>query len=127
MAVSFIRLTAMTPSSNTVNKTLLLSKRASLLDQLAILRGGNVGRVQASEAHFGRPEDSTAQMATARELEFALDERETAELGQIDAALQRIKLGTYGQCLDCGIEIPAARLRAAPEAARCIACQEKLE
>lgn len=105
----------------------LLARRTSLLEQLASLRGGTVGRAEASAEHFGHPEDSTAQVSTARDLEFALDARETAELDQVDAALRRIEAGTYGQCVDCGIEIPAARLQATPEAARCIACQEKAE
>ena len=105
----------------------LLALRTSLLEQLANLRGGTVGRAEASAEHFGRPEDSDAQVNTARDLEFALDERETAELRLVDAALARIEAGTYGQCVDCGVEIPAARLQAAPHAARCIACQEKTE
>ncbi|WP_371134112.1 TraR/DksA family transcriptional regulator [Polaromonas sp.] len=33
----------------------------------------------------------------------------------------------YGQCADCGVEIPVPRLHAAPEAARCIDCQDKSE
>src|SRR5450830_1808836 len=88
----------------------LLAQRASLIEQLA-----------------PQPEDSHAQSATERELAFALDERETAEVAAIDAALQRIADGHYGECLDCGVEIPAARLHAAPEAERCIRCQEALE
>ncbi|MFZ4480161.1 MAG: TraR/DksA family transcriptional regulator [Rhodoferax sp.] len=105
----------------------LLAQRSSLLEQLASLRGGSVGRAEASAEHFGRPEDSDAQVNSARDLEFALDERESAELRLLDAALDRIKAGTYGQCLDCGEDIPAARLHAAPEAARCLACQQKAE
>lgn len=108
-------------------KQQLLAQRASLLEQLANLRGGKVGRAEASANHFGQAEDSTAQVSTERELEFALDARESDELSMVDAALRRIEAGTYGQCVDCGAEIPAARLRAAPEAARCIACQEKAE
>jgi len=105
----------------------LLAQRANLLEQLNSLRGGTLGRAEASAEHFGRPEDSTAQVSSARDLEFALDERETAELRLVDAALARIEAGTYGQCIDCGVDIPAARLHAAPEAPRCIACQEKAE
>lgn len=105
----------------------LLARRTSLLEQLASLRGGTIGRAEASADHFGRPEDSTAQVSTERELEFALDARESAELDQVDAALRRIDEGTYGQCIDCGVEIPAPRLQATPEAARCMACQEKAE
>ena len=105
----------------------LLAQRASLLAQLSNLRGGSVGRAEASADHFARAEDSDAQVNSARDLEFAMDERETAELRQVDAALARIAAGTYGECIDCGVEIPAARLHAAPEALRCIACQEKVE
>ena len=116
--------------STTLNpsfKERLLAQRASLQEQLNSLRGGTVGRAEASADHFQRPEDSTAQVNSARELEFALDEHESAELRLVDAALARIEAGTYGQCIDCGVEIPAARLQAAPEALRCIACQEKVE
>jgi DnaK suppressor protein len=117
----------MSTLNTTPYQTQLLAQRASLLEQLNTLRGGSVGRAEASAEHFGRPEDSDAQVNTARDLEFALDERETAELRLVDAALARIEAGTYGQCVDCGVEIPAARLQAAPHAARCIACQEKTE
>ena len=105
----------------------LLDLRAALLAQIAEQRGGVVGRAEVAADHFGRPEDSTAQVASARELEFALGERETAELDAIDAALARIEAGTYGECTDCGVSIPPARLHASPDAPRCIPCQEKQE
>ncbi|MEI7537760.1 MAG: TraR/DksA family transcriptional regulator [Comamonadaceae bacterium] len=105
----------------------LLLQRTSLVEQLTTLRGGAVGRAEASAEHFSGAEDSDAQVNSARDLEFALDDHESAEIRLIDAALERIKAGSYGQCLDCGESIPAARLQAAPQALRCIACQEKLE
>jgi DnaK suppressor protein len=105
----------------------LLDLRAALLSQIAEQRGGVVSRADVAAEHFGRPEDSSAQLATERELEFAMGERETAELGAIDAALARIEAGTYGDCTDCGVHISAARLHATPEAHRCIPCQEKVE
>ena len=43
------------------------------------------------------------------------------------AALHRIDLGTYGTCVDCGKLVPEGRLEAKPEAARCVACQGKLD
>ena len=43
------------------------------------------------------------------------------------AALHRIDLGTYGRCVDCGGMVPEGRLEAKPEAARCVACQGKLD
>ena len=105
----------------------LLAQRASLLGQLASLRGGDLTRAEASAEHFAQREDSQAQTMTERELELALDSRETAELDAVQAALQRIAEGSYGECTDCGVHIPLARLQATPEAPRCIHCQEKVE
>ena len=105
----------------------LLLQRANLTLQIADLRGGNVGRADASAEHFGRSEDSRAQTNTARDLELALDARETAELAAVDAALQRIKSGSYGQCVVCGVDIAITRLQAAPEVERCVNCRKKSE
>src|SRR2546429_1251831 len=41
------------------------------------------------------------------------------------AALSRIDEASYGQCVDCGHEIPEGRLDARPDAARCVGCQSK--
>lgn len=109
-------------------KQQLLARRAELQAQISSLRGGNVGRVEASAAHFGdREPDSRAQTETERELEFTLDARESAELDAVDAALQRIANGTYGVCIDCGGAIAAPRLHAAPETLRCMGCQSQFE
>lgn len=117
----------MGPQDSEVFRSRLGEMRAALLAQIAQQRGGVISRAEAAANHFGTPEDSSAQLATARDLEFALGERETAELNAIDAAMQRIAAGTYGECTDCGVQIPAARLQASPEASRCVACQEAAE
>lgn len=105
----------------------LLETRAALLAQISAQRGGVVSRADAAAEHFAHPEDSRAQVASEREIEFALGERETAELVAIEGALGRIEAGVYGQCTSCGVAIPAARLQVSPEAARCMACQDKAE
>ena len=105
----------------------LLIQQSELLAQLAAQRGGVIGRAEVAAEHFGQPEDPRAQVATERELEFALGERETARLAAVEAALARIEAGSYGECTDCGANITAARLHAQPEAARCVHCQEKAE
>lgn len=117
----------MTPEHTKPFQTQLLAQRAALLTQIAEQRGGVMGRADAAHAHFGRPEDSPAEVTTVRDLEFALGEHEIAALGAIDKALQHIQDGSYGMCTDCGITIPTDRLHAAPEALRCIHCQEKVE
>jgi len=109
-------------------KQRLLALRGEMLAQLTALRGGEVGRAQASAEHFAdEEEDTRAQRTTERELEFALDEHESAALSQIEAALARLEAGVYGECMDCGNAIALARLNAAPQALRCVGCQEKFE
>jgi len=65
------------------------------------------------------------------DLETALDvaevSRDVGELREVEAALLRMKDGSYGECIDCAKPIPFARLHANPSASRCIACQEKVE
>jgi RNA polymerase-binding transcription factor len=45
----------------------------------------------------------------------------------IEGALGRLERGTYGRCSDCGVGIPATRLRAVPFAERCRDCQEQAD
>jgi DnaK suppressor protein len=44
------------------------------------------------------------------------------ELGELEAALERIEKGTYGTCQMCGGAVGRQRLRAIPEARYCIDC-----
>jgi len=53
--------------------------------------------------------------------------RDALEVSDIDAALGRMRAGTYGTCQDCGAAIGSARLRAYPAAKRCWRCQESHE
>ncbi|MCC7548069.1 MAG: TraR/DksA C4-type zinc finger protein [Burkholderiales bacterium] len=61
------------------------------------------------------------------DIDHAMSVRDIRELREVEAALERIAQGEYGQCDSCGMEIGFARLKAYPTAARCIACQTKLE
>jgi DnaK suppressor protein len=58
---------------------------------------------------------------------FALIQMKTETLDKIDAALQRLGEGTYGDCVECGAEIAGRRLRALPFAVRCRDCEEVRE
>lgn len=49
------------------------------------------------------------------------------ELREVEAAEQRVLENSYGQCDECGAEIPNERLLAYPGALRCITCQEQHE
>ena len=48
-------------------------------------------------------------------------------LQMVDGALNRIREGSFGECISCGQEINPKRLEAVPWTRHCIACQEKLE
>jgi DnaK suppressor protein len=67
-------------------------------------------------ANISENERSEAVLAAARQQRSA-----------VLAALHRIDLGTYGMCVDCAGPVPEGRLEAKPEAARCVACQAKLD
>lgn len=112
---------------HTVFKDRLLSEREQLLGRIAAQRGGAVSRVEMAAEHDMRAMESHARAMTEMGEEFAMNEHETAELGAIDAALERLAQGLYGQCLDCGEVIPEARLNAYPTALRCISCQGSAE
>jgi len=45
----------------------------------------------------------------------------------LENALLRIHNKVYGICIDCGNDIPTARLRSCPEATRCTDCATKHE
>ena len=46
-----------------------------------------------------------------------------AALADIDTALRRIELGTYGSCQRCRTTIPLERLEVLPMVALCMPCQ----
>lgn len=48
-------------------------------------------------------------------------------LAEVDAALQRLRDGTYGRCELCGMPIPPLRLEAMPTARLRVECQQRLE
>lgn len=48
----------------------------------------------------------------------------TRTLEDIRVALARVEAGTYGRCVRCGREIPAARLELRPFATSCVPCAD---
>ena len=105
----------------------LVVERDALLAQIDAQRGGPISRADAASEALDKSEDDNAQIQTGRDVAFAINEHETAELLAIEAALLRIKEGVYGLCVNCGSHIPAPRIDAAPHTLRCIACQTTFE
>jgi RNA polymerase-binding transcription factor len=62
-----------------------------------------------------------------KEFLFHQSNNERQLLAMVEGALDRIRTGTFGQCISCGEEINAKRLEAVPWTRFCINCQEKME
>jgi DnaK suppressor protein len=105
----------------------LVAERDALLAQIDAQRGGPISRAEAASEALDKSEDDNAQIQSGRDVAFAINEHETAELLDIDVSLQRIKAGVYGLCVNCGTHIPAVRLDAAPHTQRCVTCQTSFE
>jgi len=72
---------------------------------------------------LGEDADADAQ----QEVELAMIHIKAETLKRIEAALERIEAGGYGDCVSCGDEIPKNRLKALPFAVRCTACEQERE
>jgi RNA polymerase-binding protein DksA len=70
-------------------------------------------------------DESVAHMMT--DLSLTAATRDVNELREVEAALQRIADGTYGECVECGRDIGYERLKAYPTAMRCVVCQAQYE
>ena len=70
-------------------------------------------------------DDSVASLIS--DLDQADAARDLSELRRLDSARARMADGSYGICIDCGLDIGFARLRAHPGAERCIQCQTQFE
>ncbi len=81
------------------------------------------GELSHVDNHPGDEGTETHEQEVEASTELYLEEEER----RILEALRAIAGGTYGRCVDCGNQIPDERLRAVPEAIRCIDCQRRLE
>ncbi len=62
-----------------------------------------------------------------QEFTLSLMQNEEQTLDLIEASLERIEEGTYGQCEECGVKIPKTRLNAIPYANLCVKCAARQE
>jgi RNA polymerase-binding transcription factor len=67
------------------------------------------------------------QETVRREIGFATRDLLIGRVYRLQAALERLRLGDYGTCVECGEAIAAARIRALPEVQTCVRCQDRLE
>ncbi|MEQ9023538.1 MAG: TraR/DksA family transcriptional regulator, partial [Pseudomonadales bacterium] len=88
-------------------------------------------RVSRTRAHFQNREEVSpdfAEQVKDRENDdviAALEAEGRVELKMVEAALGRIRDGSYGTCIDCGEPVAEGRLQAIPYAQYCVACADK--
>jgi DnaK suppressor protein len=102
-------------------REVLLKRQAELEEMLKILA--------AEETSDGQVQDlgDQALSSSMESLRQSLQNTEREEYNMILRALDAVKDGSYGVCIDCELEISEKRLKYYPNAVRCLACQEAAE
>ena len=110
-------------------KDKLLQLRDAMVDSMAGVAKDNLrSRAEGSEASaFGMHQADAGSDAYDRDFALSLLSQEQDALYEIDQALKRIELGTYGVCEMSGKPISHARLEAIPFARFTVECQSQLE
>ena len=106
-------------------RELLVDKREALLGQVKNLAADAASSTESTE-NSKAPQDEAENASDVYEQDFAFITMESEEelLHQVEAALRRIREGSYGTCDECQASIPKARLEALPFAELCVKCQE---
>jgi RNA polymerase-binding transcription factor DksA len=110
-------------------KEKLLQLRDAMVDSMAGVAQDTLrARAEGSEASaFGMHQADAGSDAYDRDFALSLLSQEQDALYEIDEALKRIDLGTYGKCEMSGKPILHARLEAIPFARFTVECQSQLE
>ena len=119
---------ALTTADRARLKALLESRRTELrVEVKAQLAGSGDDGVVGLRNRIEESGDEWGVSDGLAELDLAEVRHVLADLTEVDAALARMRDGTYGDCADCGIAIAPARLVAYPTARRCVSCQGAYE
>ena len=105
-------------------RDLLLAERSAAQAQARSLSADVAAMIAASEGSNSDDEHDPegATIAFERAQTQALEQAAERRIDAIDAALERLDDGRYGECLACGQPIAPERLAARPTAERCVAC-----
>ena len=104
-------------------KEVLVQRRESINENIQGSRE-SIDSLKNSECN---DEFDYAEVSSDSFKEGIIANQQLKELGEIDAALKRIKEGTYGVCEMCDETIALGRLRAKPFAKFCTSCREIYE
>jgi DnaK suppressor protein len=95
--------------------------------ELRRLVSRNVQDGRAADEQAAQDVADKAANSYTKEFLFGQTHNDRSLLQMIDAALMRIREGSYGECAQCHEEMQQKRLEAVPWAKHCISCQQKQE
>lgn len=110
-------------------KKRLLKEKERLSDELSKIEG-ELHEKQTDQNGENAYMDDMADVGTTtfiRERDDSLGWNIRDLIYQVDRALDRIKEGKYGNCVECAGGIPKRRLQALPWAATCLSCRQQSE
>lgn len=114
------------PQTSAKLRDLLTRRRLELRAEVKVAERGRreAGDADAHEV-TDRKDEATRRLSS--DLVAVQEQRDLGEIAQVEAALQRLDGGTYGDRRDCGQPILSERLRVQPAAERCTPCQTASE
>lgn len=104
-----------------------LVQRQHQLDRRLAEHTQGLSRAEHAHQVLLQNDGDAPQRETEREMDLAMTDIETQELGAVSAALRRLRGEAYGVCADCSNDIPFDRLKIEPWALRCVGCESVRE
>ncbi|MBT5032477.1 MAG: TraR/DksA family transcriptional regulator [Woeseia sp.] len=108
-----------TPIDKAYFEQALFDQQEELLGVSKLARESS-STVELDQTRMGRL--SRMDAIQMQEMSKATDVRRNDELRRVTAALARIDSGDYGYCVECGEDIPEARLKIDMAATHCVPC-----
>ncbi len=108
-------------------KTRLVQSGRELKDEIReiLIRSDDQHHKDLAGAVADAGDDAVADMLV--DIDTALADRHVLELRDAESALQRMRDGKFGVCIECSADVGYERLTVYPTAKRCIRCQQRHE
>ena len=117
----------MTKRDFTVYRERLLALRARLRGDMTQMEANALNKDHSKTTSMPNHMAELGSDNFDQEVTLSLLGSENDALDQIEAAIERIEDGRFGQCEECGMKIPKPRLEAIPYAALCVHCASQRE
>jgi DnaK suppressor protein len=117
----------MTKIDLTLQRERLLALRARLRGDVTQMSDNTLNKDHNTTTSMPNHMAELASGNFDQEFTLSLLGNEEDALDHIEAAIQRIEDGAYGECETCGAKIPKSRLEAIPYAAQCVRCASQQE